>query len=187
VVRLIRTRRGLHYHVGPLSDEFVAAVREALTSVGLPAQSFVPVGHVPGFREIVEALEIDLYVPTLPQAGGKALVDVMAAGVPILVHENALNRLWGGRDLVYPQAPSWSTLAELDDRLDRFGDSGYWRAQAEASAAWYDTHHSNALFVRMLEANGRLVGHEPPPLKPWRPSLKQRLHALSLSHSGAPA
>src|SRR4029078_6995341 len=102
------------------SDGFVAAVREALTSDGLPAKAFVPVGHVSGFREIVEALEIDLYVPTLPQAGGKALVDAMAAGVPILAHENALHRLWGSRDMVYPEAPSWSTIEELDDRLDRF-------------------------------------------------------------------
>jgi hypothetical protein len=186
VVRLIRARGGLHFHVGSLSDEFVNAIQDALDEARLPRQSFIHVGHVNGFREIIEALEIDLYLPTLPQAGGKALIDAMSAGVPILVHENAIDRLWGGRDLVYPTAPSWSTLLELEDRLELFGDAGYWRDQTMASRAYFEKYHANALFVRMLRANGRLPEAIPPPLKPYRPGLNERLktHAMTSDRGG---
>jgi hypothetical protein len=169
-----------------LSEDFVNTIWSRLEALRLPRESFVHVGHVSGFREIIEALEIDLYVPTLPQAGGKALIDAMSAGVPILVHENAIDRLWGGRDLVYPAAPSWSTLDELDDRLQRFGHADYWREQATASWAYFATYHCPALFTRMLRANGRLPGAAPPPLKPYRPGLAERLQTIALTgeHGG---
>jgi hypothetical protein len=180
VVRLVTAHHGVHFHVGPLSDTFIAAIAGALEQAGLPRDAFVPVGHVGGFREIVAALEADLYLPTLPQAGGKALIDAMAAGVPILVHENAIDRLWGGRDLVYPEAPGWTGLDGLDTALARFADGDYWRTQAAASRAYYERHHANALFAAMLRANGRLARSCPPPLKPYRPGLGERMAARAL-------
>lgn len=184
VTHRIRALGGLHYHIGRLSDEFVAAVRGTLEADGLQADAFVHVGHVAGFREIAEALEIDLYIPTLPFAGGKALIDAMAAGVPILVHENAVDRLWGSRDLAYPEAAAWSTLAGLDESLARFAAADYWRGQAITSRAWFDQHHARALFARGLAANGSLPGVTPPALQPWRPGLVERLRATSMSAQG---
>ncbi len=184
VVRLIATHGGVHFHVGPLSDQRILTIHEALEQAGLSRDAFVPVGHVGGFRDILAALEADLYVPTLPQAGGKALIDAMAAGIPILVHENAIDRLWGGRDLVYPEAPAWSSYDTLDAKVRRFAYPGYWQAQAAASRAYYERHHSNALFEAMLRANGRLPDCCPPPLKPYRPGIGERIAARALLTGG---
>jgi hypothetical protein len=181
LVRLIRAREGVHYHVGRLSDTYVASVRRALRDAGLPEESFVHVGHVSGFREIAAALEIDLYLPTLPQSGGKALVDVMCAGVPILAHENAIDRLWGSRDLIYPSAPSWSTLAEFEDALAWLDDEAIWRAQAAASLAHYQRYHGNTLFARQLAQSG--LHDAPPPLAPYRPDIGLRIGLLGLQQA----
>jgi hypothetical protein len=185
VVELIRGRRGTHFHVGKISAGFIEMVHQALDQAGLPRDSFIYVGHVSGFREIIEALEIDLYVPTLPQAGGKALIDAMSAGVPILIHENAIGRLWGGRDLAYPEAPHWNCLEALTECLRQFDDHTYWRDQVQASRRYFDRYHSNALFKKMLLANGRLEGCAPPALKPYRPSHQERLSAMKLAAGGS--
>ncbi|WP_162894700.1 glycosyltransferase [Rhizobium terrae] len=180
VVEIIRSKGGTHFHVGRISGDFVEHVRGALFAAGMPPESFVHIGHVSGFREIIHTLEIDLYVPTLPQGGGKASIDAMSAGTPVLVHENALSRLWGGRDLVYPEAPNWNDLGTLKDCLRKFDDESYWRDQVRASRAYFEANHSNELFQKMLEANGRLPGAVPPPLKPYRPSYHVRLNAAIL-------
>lgn len=181
VVELIRSRQGTHFHVGKLSASFIDRIYQALDRAGLSRESFVHVGHVSGFREIIEGLEIDLYVPTLPQAGGKALIDAMSAGVPILVHENAIGRLWGSRDLVYPEAPYWNSPSALTECLRQFNDPNYWQDQAQASRAYFERYHSNALFKKMLQADGRFIGSAPPPLKPYRPSHHERLSAIQLA------
>jgi len=181
VVELIRQRKGTHFHVGPLRDSFIDKIHHALDAAELPRDAFIHVGHVSGFREIIGALEIDLYVPTLPQAGGKALIDAMSAGLPVLVHENAIDRLWGGRDLVYPQAPRWNDLATLRPAIQRFDDEVYWREQVKASRAYFEQNHAWALFKQMLDGNGRLEGHCPPPLKAYRPSHQVRLSAAALA------
>lgn len=177
VIELIRSRRGVHFHVGRLSPQYVASTGQALEDAGLSRESFVHVGHISGFREVIEGLEADLYVPTLPQGGGKALIDAMSAGVPILVHENAIGRLWGGRDLVYSEAPHWNSLDTLRQCLTRFDDLSWRRDQANASRSYFDRYHSTDLFQRMLHANGRLDGFSPPPLKPYRPSHHERFNA----------
>ena len=181
VVDVLAIRRGTHFHVGILSPQFINRIHHALDAAGLTWDTFVHIGHVSGFREIIDALEIDLYVPTLPQSGGKALIDVMAAGVPILVHENAVGRLWGGRDLVYPEAPSWRDVSDLRICLKKFDDIDYWREQSQASSRYFEANHSLALFERMLAANGRLAGVAPPALKPYRPSHEERLRASVLA------
>jgi hypothetical protein len=178
VERLISVRGGVHFHVGALSDGFVEALRDRLERARLPRDSLVVLGHVSSFQDTLEALEADLYVPTLPQSGQKAEVDAMCAGVPILVHENAIDRIWGGRDMVYPEAASWTTLSGLEACLDRFANAAYWREQARCSRAYFETHYSPALFARMLAANGRLQRGGMPPLQPYRPDHQGRQRAL---------
>lgn len=181
LVQLIAARGGVHYHVGVLSGEFVAEIRSTLRAAGLAEDAFVHVGEASGLRAILVALGADLYIPTLPQSGGKALIDAMSAGVPVLVHENAVDRLWGGRDLVYPEAPSWSCLHQLPARLQAFDDPAYWQAQATASRAHFDRHHARGLFAQMLTANGAMAGASPPPLAPYRPAFEERQRARALS------
>lgn len=186
VVRLLGVTGGVHYHVGPVSDARILAMGDALEQAGLSREAFVPVGHVAGFRGIAAALDADLYIPTLPQAGGKALVDAMCAGLPVLVHENAIDRLWGGRDLVYPEAPVWTTLDGMEACLRRFMEGAYWREQATASRDYYDRYHANALFAAMLGADAAppdpgSQSSAPPPLKPYRPDLALRAGARALA------
>jgi hypothetical protein len=180
VCRVLAAHGGIHFHLGPISNEFISSVRVALRAARLSEDSFIALGHVSGLRDILDALEIDLYIPTLPHSGGKAAIDAMSAGIPILVHENAWDRQSGGGDLVYPEAPGWSNIDELDAELKKFSTLEYLSDQAVASRKYFERYHSNDLFTKMLRSNGISCGADVPDLRQYRPDFDERMRAEAL-------
>lgn len=177
VATVLKGRDAQHYHIGSLSGDFRGALAQVLSHHGIPETRFIYVGEAPGLADVLTSLEIDLYLPTLPQGGGKAMIDAMSRGIPIVVHENARDRLWGGRDLVYPEAPSWRTLDELDTIIADF-DEATWRSQSEAASRYFTAYHAPDLFRRQLALSAS-DEHAPPPLKPYRPAPTQYIWWLT--------
>nr|WP_315472190.1 hypothetical protein [uncultured Undibacterium sp.] len=180
VLHVLNKREGVHFHIGHLSDEYLKNIYNALEHLGLSDDQFIYLGEVPNLAEILIQLEVDVYFPTLPQSGGKALIDVMAAGIPILTHQNARDRLWGSIDLIYPTALTWATFDELDDALEKY-DKAFWQSQANESRAYYDRFHSEALFLNHLKRGGVDIDSDDiPKLKSYQPDVARNLMYLGL-------
>lgn len=179
VLHILQSYKGVHFHVGHLHDDYLRGFYNSLEHYGLSDEQFIYLGEVPNLSEVLTQLEIDFYLPTLPQSGGKAIIDTMAAGIPILAHQNARDRLWGSIDLIYPSAPTWATLVELDQVL-RQADEVYWRNQARDSRAYFDRFHSETMFLDQLRQGGvDMVSGDIPDLKPYKPEV-----AYSLLYAG---
>ncbi|MCC3245032.1 hypothetical protein LG047_06800 [Methylocystis sp. WRRC1] len=177
VVEILRIGQGRHHHIGPLSKGLIATVQRKLADANIDPAHFIHVGSAPQLADILHCLEIDLYFPTMPQGGGKGIIEAMSAGVPVLIHENGADRLWSGRDLAYPEALSWRTLKDLNSLIGGF-DEVSWKYQSEAARRYFSLYHAPAKFAEMLI----LAKDEPilPPLKPYRPDPDIRLqYALS--------
>lgn len=166
VQKVLEARDGCHYHLGPLSGSFVTGVRNRLTAANIDPGRFVHVGSAPKLADILRNLEIDLYLPTLPQGGGKGMIDAMSVGVPLLIHQNGIDRLWGGRDLAYPEALSWGSLEEFEKIIRAF-DEQTWQAQSAHASQYFDQYHAPSKFADMLMLTDGDA--DVPPLKPYRP------------------
>ncbi len=178
VLHTLSKLKGVHFHVGYLSDEYLKDIRESLKRMGLSDEQFIYLGETPNLAEVLVQLEIDVYFPTLPQSGGKALIDVMAAGIPILTHQNARDRLWGSIDLIYPTALTWATFDELDDALEKYHEA-FWQTQANESRAYFERFHSEALFADHLVQGGvDMDSCDIPRLKSYRPDVARSLTYL---------
>ena len=171
VLAVLQRRQGVHFHIGHLNDEQLREIFRLLEEHGIAQDQFCYLGPTVGLAHVLTQLDVDVYLPTLPQSGGKALVDAMAAGVPVILHQNARDRQWSSIDLVYPEAPSWTDLAELDRVLNQF-DQQFWETQCAASRAYFDRYHAGALFEQQL-AQGGATGDSAdiPPLKRHAPEI----------------
>ena len=170
--------KGVHFHIGYLSDEYIKDIRDALKRLGLSDDQFIYLGEIPNLAEVLVQLEVDLYFPTLPQSGGKALIDVMAAGIPILTHQNARDRLWGSIDLIYPTALTWATLDELDEALEKY-NAVFLKNQANESRTYFELFHNETLFSRHLTEGGvDIDSNDIPKLKTYRPDMAKKLTYL---------
>lgn len=72
-------------HIGPTPPEFQAEVREALTTAGIDPARYEFAGWVPSLGRTLIEREVDVYLASFPETGGKSNLEAIAAGVPAIV------------------------------------------------------------------------------------------------------
>lgn len=100
------------------------------------------------------------------------MIDAMSVGVPVLVHENAIDRMCGSRDLVYPEALSWRSLTELATIIETF-DAETWREQTAHATRYFQQNHAPECFRNQLSLND--MSPAVPALKPYRPDADMQI------------
>ena len=82
---IMRSTGGTHIHIGPLQTEVVEDITKRLDDAGVERANFV---HVPWVMDVAAELvkrKVDLYIGSFPLGGGRALIEAMGAGVPLLL------------------------------------------------------------------------------------------------------
>lgn len=132
VVDIVKTTGGIHYHIGPLSEDHLQSVYDELQRNLLPRDRFRHIPQAFSVYGALRALGCDLYLASFPEGGGKALVEAMAASVPICMYDAPVNPLLSGIDMAYPQALIWRTRDQLQHQLSNFDSTAVDRHRAYA-------------------------------------------------------
>ena len=77
------------FHIGPASDDFQQEVHGALSAAGIDPARYVFAGIKPSLPAALAELEIDIYFSSYPAGGGKAILEAMVAGVPVIIPADA--------------------------------------------------------------------------------------------------
>lgn len=72
-------------HIGPVDDAFRADMAGALQQAGLDPARYVYTGPVADLGAELVAREVDVYLSSYPEPGGKASVEAMAVGLPPII------------------------------------------------------------------------------------------------------
>lgn len=160
VAEILKTTSGKHIHVGPIEDQHKQRLLNKLAATGVPLDRFQHIPHVPNLRTALLDLKVDAYLVSFPLGGGRALIEAMSAGVPIVGHLHHHSNLLGGADLLPEIAPVWSDLPELLATL-RSLDRNTLVALSAASRERYKTFHHPRLLANALA--GDVLS--PPPLR----------------------
>ena len=109
----LRIRNGHHVHVGGIPDGELSEIRRVLAEGGVDPERFV---HIPWtgslWKELIRQ-QVDLFIGSFPIGGARTTIEVMGAGVPILMPENYLSRFNSSRDIVYRYAFEWKYPADF--------------------------------------------------------------------------
>lgn len=164
---------GEHIHIGALPAEVVAQIHGNLDRHAIPRERFRHIPHVESLAAALHDLNVDLYVASFPTGGGRALIEAMATGIPVLYHVNYQSRFACVDNMVYPEAFRWSDLESLIAAL-RAIDRKELARHAGLSRAYFETHHSE----RAADAafDGQIpVGVTPPALGGYWPDTTQQM------------
>jgi hypothetical protein len=164
---------GEHLHIGALSGEVVAQIYSHLDRHSIPRERFRHIPHVESLAVALHDLKVDLYVASFPTSGGKALIEAMAAGIPVLYHVNYQSRFACVADMVYPDAFRWSDLESLTAAL-RAASRAELARHAGLSRAYFEAHHSGQVAAAAF-ADAVPVGVAPPALGDYRPDTTQQM------------
>lgn len=158
---MLKSTGGRHVHIGPLSDEQLQRMRQSLASHGVDGSRLK---HIPWVSSVSRALienGVDLYMTSFPYGGGKAQVEAMATGLPVLVHGNYRSRFLSGIDIGYPGTMTWSDEASLQATL-----SGLTKERMSEHAALarnhFERHHSEEALKRAMHADATQDADVPP-------------------------
>lgn len=115
VPKLLKATRGRHIHIGRLTPWALFKIRRGLKLYDIQPDRFIYIPWVPSVWRALHDYRVDLYIASFPYGGGLTLIEVMGAGVPVLLHKHIFSRVLSGIDLAYPEAFSWRSPNELLD------------------------------------------------------------------------
>jgi len=181
IAKRLKLRNGVHFHIGNIPEGMLESIRKQLAAEGIDSDRFI---HIPWVKSLWAALienNIDLYISSFPLGGGRASIEAMGSGTPLLMHQNGVSRFFGGADLAYPEAKIWRGPEEFYECIRSLTPqmlvehSGYARAH-------YESFHLPSLMAAELDnmCEGKIT-LKPPPLKPYEPDhLERYLHYRAL-------
>jgi hypothetical protein len=152
---LLQSGAGAHHHFGKLPDQYLDLVRTLLAHTGIDPARFVYHGNVPSVQRALLAIENPVYVPSFPVGGALMIVEVMSAGVPVLLNMNAkptdaYDFMNASHISMMPERHlTFAALADIAPAL-RAIDADY-EGYARASNAGFELRHSRASFLAGLE------------------------------------
>lgn len=158
---MLKSTGGRHVHIGPLSDEQLQRMQRSLQTQGIEASRLTHAPWVPSVSRALIEHGVDLYMTSFPYGGGKAQVEAMATGLPVLVHKNYRSRFLSGIDIGYPGTMAWADAAELQDILSNLTVE-LMRGHAALARAHFERHHSEDALTRAMQAGSTSDADVPP-------------------------
>lgn len=182
IPELLAKTGGKHIHIGKLSWLARRKLQWNLRKAGVDSSNFVYVPWVPSVWKALHAYQVDLFIASFPIVGGKTLVEVMGAGVPLVVHDNPVSRFLGGVDMAYPSAFCWREPEQLIE-FSKTVNIAMLQSQSQDARRYYEQYHHPELLRQALQEGKQLVA---PPLNPHVSPPSDLLVALQVCRENTP-
>ncbi|AWI81606.1 hypothetical protein CEW87_20945 [Parazoarcus communis] len=111
--QVLRRSGGRHLHIGPLSGDVLNAIHAELAVQGVSADRFTHIPWVENLGATLKEQDVDLYIGSFPLGGGRAIIEAMAGGTPIVTHAHHMHPPLGSATLGPVGTWCWSTPDEL--------------------------------------------------------------------------
>ncbi|SDP44845.1 Glycosyl transferases group 1 [Rhodoferax sp. OV413] len=173
IPQLLARSQGVHVHIGELHAGQHEKLLASLADQGIPADRFIHVPWVDSIANALVAQRVDLYISSFPLGGGKATLEAMASGTPLLMHESYRSRFHGGVDIAYTGALVWRDEAEFLSAIEGL-DTDVLRLHSAMAKSHYEKFHDEHILVRCCDFSRPVDAQLIPPLRVYRENVFQR-------------
>lgn len=132
VIPILRTPNSTFIHIGPTDAALEQEVRQGLADAALDPQRYVFLGPTPNLQAALVANQVDVYVSSYPEGGGRATLEALAAGVPAIAPSEAemgplvqFSSPLSGWALVYDPAQLPAAITDAVGRRDAMRGASY--------------------------------------------------------------
>ena len=149
VARVIQSTQKTHLHIGYLESTQVELIEKSLKQRGLEPNLFKYIGPVQSVSQALVDHQVDVYITSAPEGGGKALIEALSAKIAILVYVNEQNDRLVDRyhkENLPSVFKTWSNIDQLCQGLKNL-DVGF---QAAQCLKFYEDNHSLDAFTAGL-------------------------------------
>lgn len=158
VPALIAASKGRHVHIGSLPGDVVDNIRAGLAARGIEGDRFVHIEWVPSLWDALRELGVDWYLNSFPAGGGKAVIEAMGSGTPVIAHSHLKSSVLSCAELIYREAPTWQNFDDLLEIIEST-TPGLLAQQSSAARSHYLKHnHPDILKLCLKLGRGSAEG-----------------------------
>lgn len=159
IPKMLGKTGGRHYHFGPMPNDVLKSIEQALTQQGVPSDRFVHIEWSPNIANDLIENNVDLFIEPFPTVSYKLTLEVLSAGVPVIAWR-ALKRM-SITDFIPQDSLFWKNADELislvcsltKEKLD---------GMSRSSLFYFKQYHEfNTARTRIRENNG-ITPPDPP-------------------------
>jgi hypothetical protein len=165
VPRILAATGGSHVHIGMLSESTLERIYSGMAERDIAADRLIYREWVPSVWKALQEHAVDVYVVSFPLGGGRAAIEALGSGTPVVAHQSYLSRFHGTADLLYPSAFVWRTPDELFDHLAGLTADAVRTESALARGHYLHAHTYDVLRAAILAGE---AAQPAPPLRPYR-------------------
>jgi hypothetical protein len=165
VPRLLEVTHGVHIHIGELSPKTLETIYDGMSKRCIGKEGFIYIPWVKSLWMAMIEQRVDLYISSFPLGGGRAAIEVMGSGTPMVMHESYVSRFHGGLDIAYPEVFSWRRPTELYKYFQNLTSDLLVTESANARAHYERYHTPDRLKQELKTFEMGTEGLEPLPLR----------------------
>lgn len=158
IPKILAATKGEHIHIGDLPIDKLDAIRREILSIGLDPNKFIHIKNVPSLAASLVENRVDLYISSFPIGGGKASLEAMSVGVPLLMHDNYRSIFFSGINLVYPEAFVWIDESSLISSLEKILTENL-EAHSINEKLFFEKYYSEKTFMDLVQLDGQTNLH----------------------------
>jgi len=170
---ILSATQGSHIHIGELKPEMQELIAGELSKSGIEKSQFIHIPYVPNLANALVQHKVDVYLGSFPRGGGRATVEAMAAGMPLLVHRNYRSVFFTDANEIYPGGLAWGTKEELVHALRQLHSKAELVRHSQSARRFYREHHSFGALQEAMERTIRGEQQDEPSRPNYRPDALQ--------------
>jgi hypothetical protein len=174
ILTRLQIREGDHIHIGDIPDNHLQDILKSLEVLGISRSRFI---HIPWSKSVWRSLvdlNVDLYISSFPIGGGRASIEAMGAGIPLLMHENNASSFHGGVDCAYQEAFVWRGREDFIRILKLISQEELLIHSSFARKHYEQYHLPERLVVGIQAILNDEATDEPPKLRDVSPDYLER-------------
>ncbi len=106
ISKVLKETGGLHYHFGPLSEDYKENIFKELDILNVDRVRFVHIEWEDNFSNSLINKNVDVFISSFPTSSARIAIEVNSIGIPIIGHDS-LNRLFSVRHFISPDNFYW--------------------------------------------------------------------------------
>lgn len=159
---ILKTTSGTHIHIGELHSETILAIHSKLAELGIDRDRLILIPFVHDLPIALINNSVDVYLGSFPRGGGRATVEAMGVGMPLVIYSNYRSIFFTDACEVYPGSLIWRTEEELVRHLKTMSSVDQLQKQSRVSRAFFLSRHTPAALAASIKATLSGVSSSPP-------------------------
>ena len=164
IPQILKVTGGKHVHIGRLSLCARLKIRNQLRKLGINRDRFVYFDWTASVWKSMQEHGVDLYINSFPYASGLTLIEVMGAGIPVVMHQHIYSRTLSALEMSYLEAFCWTTPEDLLNHLANI-DIKTLVHEKHLARAQYEKFHQPEILKTYLRDFDSILSIVPPPMR----------------------